>query len=462
MTDVLKYIDVNPDEAKRMAQRMHVKKDEIRLIRKGFAVKIEDQNDDERTITARVSTADRDRDDEVISPKGIDLKDYQKNPVLLWGHQYGVPAIGKCLWSKTDSNGLICKFQFAETQFADDIYQLYKGGFMKAFSIGFIPMEYDQKTKTHEKISLLEVSAVSVPANQNALVMEAYQKGIIKSESLRKEVEAQMAERMNMKQAAEAEAIEIDDEPEMKSEAAPVNDPAPVNSAETKAETDGDEPEAKAFDTEKNPGIWDILNAVWRLFSKSSSEARPGSGFEPEIMLEDLFPVNYPSGHLVYSQPDDEGEIQTFMVDYTYSKGVVTLGENPVPVVIAWKRGSKRLVAQDAKSAGEITVKLRMDTEEFDAQMKAVKDRLEELRDVKNAALGHPKGSPGQDPALIEDVLESIDAAPAHPAPEQKAQDMTPEEVQKAIVQAIEKIDLSNIINNAVSLNLDRLRGRVR
>ncbi|MBE3088395.1 MAG: HK97 family phage prohead protease, partial [Chloroflexi bacterium] len=162
MTDTLKYIDVNPDDAKRMAQRMHVKKDDIRLVRKGYEVKAEDANDEDRTIVARVSTSDRDRDDEIVEPKGIELKDFQKNPVLLWAHSYSTPAIGKALWSKTDEKGLICKFQFAPTQFASEIYELYKGGYQRAFSIGFIPVEYDQKTKTHNKISLLEVSAVPV------------------------------------------------------------------------------------------------------------------------------------------------------------------------------------------------------------------------------------------------------------------------------------------------------------
>lgn len=226
MTDTLKYIDVNPDDAKRMAQRMHVKKDDIRLVRKGYEVTIQDQDDDERTITARVSTADRDRDGEIVEPKGIELKDYHLNPVLAWCHKYDHPAVGKALWSKTDANGLICKFQFAETQFADELYQLYKGGFMKAFSIGFIPMEYDQKTKTHQKINLLEVSAVLVPANQSALVMEAYAKGLIKSEALIHDLELDKAPDADPPAPiAEPDVKAI--EPEVKAEDVPVSEPTP-------------------------------------------------------------------------------------------------------------------------------------------------------------------------------------------------------------------------------------------
>ena len=190
--DVLKYSDINPDDAKHMAQRLHRKKDDLNFVRKVFTIDKVEAIDEERSIVARVSTNDRDRDGEVVEPKGIDLSNYTKNPCLLWAHRYDMPAIGKALWSKTDEKGLICKFQFAPTQFADEIYQLYKGGYQRAFSIGFIPMDFDSVEKIHRKVSLLEVSAVPVPANQDALVLEAYQKGMIKSDQLMQDLNVVM------------------------------------------------------------------------------------------------------------------------------------------------------------------------------------------------------------------------------------------------------------------------------
>jgi HK97 family phage prohead protease len=190
--DVLKYADINPDDAKHMAQRLHRKKDDLNFVRKVFTIDKVEAVDEERSIVARVSTNDRDRDGEVVEPKGIDLSNYSKNPCLLWAHRYDMPAIGKALWSKTDDKGLICKFQFAPTQFADEIYQLYKGGYQRAFSIGFIPMDFDSVEKVHRKVSLLEVSAVPVPANQDALVLEAYTKGIIKSDQLMQDLNVVM------------------------------------------------------------------------------------------------------------------------------------------------------------------------------------------------------------------------------------------------------------------------------
>jgi len=47
------------------------------------------------TLTAFVSTAARDRYDEVLDPKGVDISNYNKNPVVLWAHKYDIPLSEK-------------------------------------------------------------------------------------------------------------------------------------------------------------------------------------------------------------------------------------------------------------------------------------------------------------------------------------------------------------------------------
>jgi len=185
--ETLKVIDIQPDEAKKLAQRLHRKKDEINLIRKTYIVEKGEVLPDERAIVARVSTPDRDRDGEIVEPKGIDVSHYNSNPILLWAHRYDQPPIGRAMWTRSDDKGLLAKFQFANTQFADEIYSLYRDGFLKTFSIGFIPLDFDSIEKVHKKISLLEVSAVPVPSNPNAKV-EAMQKGLITCEQLKKDM----------------------------------------------------------------------------------------------------------------------------------------------------------------------------------------------------------------------------------------------------------------------------------
>ena len=66
--------------------------------------------------------------------------------------------------------------RFATTELGEQYWSLYRDGHMKAFSIGFIPIEFrDEKDenlgwiRTYTKIELLEVSAVPVPSNRQAL-----------------------------------------------------------------------------------------------------------------------------------------------------------------------------------------------------------------------------------------------------------------------------------------------------
>lgn len=117
-----------------------------------------------------------DRKGEVVDQDGIDLKNFKKNPVLLWSHNASLsenrPPIGKVL--KTWFEGarkkkLMFSVQFdMEDDFARLIYNKYKKGYLKAFSIGFIPIE--REDETYIKSELLEISAVPVPANPEALV----------------------------------------------------------------------------------------------------------------------------------------------------------------------------------------------------------------------------------------------------------------------------------------------------
>jgi HK97 family phage prohead protease len=145
-----------------------------------------------REVVATVSTDSVDRDREVIVPKGINLKNYQDNPVVLYGHMTSMPPVAKSLWIKTVDDALISKMVFAETEFADDIYRLYKDGFMKAFSIGFQYLDGSAPEEKEivanpswakarfviRKSELYEYSCVSVPANPDALSL-AVSKGSI-------------------------------------------------------------------------------------------------------------------------------------------------------------------------------------------------------------------------------------------------------------------------------------------
>ncbi len=136
---------------------------------------LKDVDPSKRTITGMITTDAVDRYGEVVDPNGAMLKDYRNNPVVLLNHMsWGLP-IGKNVWIKPEKNGLLAQTQFADTGEGNDVFQLYDSGFMKAWSIGFAPKEWvegkaeDGFRRKFLKWVLLEYSAVTVPANPEAL-----------------------------------------------------------------------------------------------------------------------------------------------------------------------------------------------------------------------------------------------------------------------------------------------------
>lgn len=146
---------------------------------KDLFVSIKGKEEDKRIISFLVSTGDIDRDMEILDPGGWKLKNYKKNPVFLWAHDHRGLPVARGVKFKNEEDGLLIDYQFAtaeEYPFADTVYNLYKGGFLNAVSVGFIPLKWEdgdmEKGKFRRRYTeheLLEVSAVAVPSNYNAL-----------------------------------------------------------------------------------------------------------------------------------------------------------------------------------------------------------------------------------------------------------------------------------------------------
>lgn len=125
------------------------------------------------------STAAVDRYGEVIDQNSWDLKHFKKNPVILWAHNLTLgedrPPIGKATKVKVENDALQFDIQFDMADpFAADIFRKYKEGFLSAFSVGFIPHKIQRSDNNDEAPilmdnELLELSAVPVPANPEAL-----------------------------------------------------------------------------------------------------------------------------------------------------------------------------------------------------------------------------------------------------------------------------------------------------
>ena len=82
------------------------------------------------------------------------------------------------------------KFASQENPFAKIARDLYRGGYLRAASVGFVPIRWeDGKDKSafkrkYVEQELLEVSAVGIPANPNALAL-AVKDGAVEKSDLR-------------------------------------------------------------------------------------------------------------------------------------------------------------------------------------------------------------------------------------------------------------------------------------
>ena len=222
----------------------------------------------EDTLWTVMSTNDIDRHGEAVV-QSWNIDNFMNNPVVLNSHQYNdtTEAIGRVEALVQKENSLEGKIKFAinENPKAKVIFDLYKGGFLNAFSVGFIPGE-----ETNE---LLELSAVTIPANALAL---AKAKGL--------DVDAIDEEDMEVS----TESIEIDKPEEGTGEP----------KEEASGDTEPDEAPEELKETEEE--IKDLYQKAGRVLS-ASSKKKIQSAIEA---LQDLLEADNKS----YEEEEDKEE----------------------------------------------------------------------------------------------------------------------------------------------------------
>ena len=123
-------------------------------------------------IKGLASTSALDRTGDVIDHnawKQGGLDNYGDNPIILFNHNYDRP-IGRAKYCDVTQNGLEIEAKISKS--AGDVVDLIKDGVLGAFSVGFKvkDAEYNKETDGFfiKSAELLEVSVVSIPANQTA------------------------------------------------------------------------------------------------------------------------------------------------------------------------------------------------------------------------------------------------------------------------------------------------------
>lgn len=160
---------------------------------KGLAIEVKTKfvksESKDNKFHAIFSTANKDRHGDIVE-QNWDLKQFKANPVYLDSHNYSSieRIIGKVEKIRVKDNKLIGDILFATNSPLGKLaYDLADEGFLNTSSVGFIPLQFDEKFERILKSELLEISGVSVPANSDALYEKSYdtskkERGKIKKE----------------------------------------------------------------------------------------------------------------------------------------------------------------------------------------------------------------------------------------------------------------------------------------
>jgi HK97 family phage prohead protease len=140
----------------------------------------------ERSMDFIISTGAMDRESDSLNVNGWELANYRKNPVVLFAHDYKTLPLAKARNIRVEDGALKATADFTPegmAKFNDIVFDMLKGGFLNATSVGFRPIKWSWRDDDNgfgidfEKQELLEFSIVPVPCNQECLV-EARAAGI--------------------------------------------------------------------------------------------------------------------------------------------------------------------------------------------------------------------------------------------------------------------------------------------
>jgi HK97 family phage prohead protease/HK97 family phage major capsid protein len=148
-------------------------KDKILYLNQQFSKSVSKSEDTESVYVegyANTTTLDRAGDVIPMTAWTGALENYLKNPIILAYHDHDSPC-GRMEEYRVDDKGLWIKARISAA--AEDVFNLVKDGVLTAFSVGFAIKDatYDSLTDIFiiKELELLEISVVSVPANQDSI-----------------------------------------------------------------------------------------------------------------------------------------------------------------------------------------------------------------------------------------------------------------------------------------------------
>lgn len=139
-------------------------------------IEVKAVNEDRRVVRGVATTPGVDRVGDIIEPMGVSFK----NPLaFLWQHKHDQP-IGTVRFEQPTDDGIEFEAEIAKTDEPgrlkdrlDEAWQSIKLGLVRAVSVGFRPIEYafmDEGGIRFIKSEVFELSAVTIPANEQAII----------------------------------------------------------------------------------------------------------------------------------------------------------------------------------------------------------------------------------------------------------------------------------------------------
>ena len=219
-----------------------------------------DKSTGRTVVTASSPTPDRYQD---VVKADWNLDHFKANPVVLWGHDYTRPPVGRVVDIELSGGDLVASIEWDDSEsnpLGRTVASQFKRGFLNAVSVGFTPgaaverasldkddPAYGAKGMAYTGNELMEISAVPIPAHRGALAMRAagvpgVGKHILAVEETDDAWVISYAKGEEQAEDAADEAPEGDEAEELATKA-PEDDEAPEGYAEPDDEDEDDEDE---------------------------------------------------------------------------------------------------------------------------------------------------------------------------------------------------------------------------